>query len=118
MSFKTSFHLSHKIELYIPTTLYDKPITKAVLDRREKTIGRQFSDWFGGATETHSNGYYVAQDGQLIVETIRRVSSFTDSDTLKRYKSAIYAYLKGLANEWRQETLAVELDGILYFIEG
>lgn len=104
--------LAHVVKVYVPSTVYNKEIDSSVYVAR---FGGLLSDLFGGATVTDSVGYYKAQSGELICETVHIVYAFAESLTAESLKSVIDAvnYMK---NELQQECVSVEIDNKLYFI--
>ncbi len=112
-SLKNAFALRHRVTLYVPGTRdVDKAADNSVyVDRVCATL----SELFGGATSTPALGYWVSTERGLIKE--RTTMAFAYAETLNDDNiSAIVDLSEWLKKELGQETIAVEIDGVMYFI--
>jgi len=69
----------NKVSIYVPTTIYDKP-ADMLAAQVAVWVARRLSSLYGGATKTPGIGYYVADNGSLIIEPVHIVSSLYDVD--------------------------------------
>lgn len=104
--------LSHSIKVYVPSTVYNK---KTDTSEYVSRFGGLFSDLFGGATVSDAFGYYRANNGELITESVKLVYAFAEtlsSESLETVLSAVNEMKKTLC----QECISVEIDNQLYFV--
>lgn len=105
--------LKHKIVLYVPSTNYNKKITARQFAVRTKAISLIFASMFGGATIERVSGAYKANSGELISEDINKVIAYTDKP---QHIIDIAKLAKEKAREWKQESIAVETNQGMAFI--
>lgn len=80
-----------------------------------ESVARKFSAEFGGATLTAGQGYFLSASGQLIVENIQILASYTDTvnDSLK---AEIRALADSIKANLRQESIMIEFGDTAEFI--
>ena len=112
------FSLNHKVCITVPSTqgIADK-ITAAEHKARAGIVAGKLSDLFGGATSYKAGGYYRADDGRLIVETVYKVEAYTSDTDLEKNQQDLFTYADQLRREYQQESLLLEIDGVAMFIE-
>lgn len=112
------FTLNHQVTFYTPSTGKDgaKISTRALLNRTQ-AVADLFSQWFGGATIERVKGFYKAQDGRYIVETINKVISFTDDKALDERTAEVIKLAAQYRAAWYQETIGLEIDGRFMLID-
>lgn len=78
-------------------------------------VARYLSEGFGGATEYRAVGYWVSPEGKITREPVRVIESYGDNiDNLQPLLDlAEYVRL-----ELAQGTVAVEINGSMYIIDG
>jgi hypothetical protein len=112
------FKLSRKIAFYIPSTdNKNEPISDGRFDKRANKIARLFASLFGGSTIVNCDGCFVDSDGRLIVERIKRVYSFCDSDSLEQHYDHIVQTAVTNCENWYQQSIAIEIDDTLILVD-
>lgn len=108
----------HKVEVVVPSTRFDKPITEAEHQNFVEQVATKLSQMFGGATAVQAFGsWYSEQAQKLIQEPITVVSSY--SQVLEPdNKAAVIALAEWLARELSQEAVFITIDGVALFITG
>jgi len=109
--------LTEKISIYVPGTIdKDSPAGDVQLEQ-VRHIMASLSGLFGGATTIGGEGAWVDDEGELICEPVRIVSSFTDSATLREKRDNVYALCRQLCNDMSQDCVTLEIDGGMDFID-
>lgn len=108
--------MGNKVTLYVPSTVtVDQPLSQSAADEFVSRSLRLLSELFGGATAITAKGAWVANDGELVVEVVTLVYSFsanlTTDDLVK-----IKAFAETLKAELGQEAIAVEVNDRLLLI--
>ncbi len=112
------FTLNHRIAFYVPSTQgLDGKITRVHHETRTRQVAVILTELFGGATTSRNQGYYKANSGQIVVEDVNIVIAFTSDDTLATGSQKLLQLAQNKAQEWRQESILVEIDGKAYLIE-
>lgn len=97
-----------KVSVYVPsTTNVDNP-DHALSLRVTSKVAKRLSQYFGGATCTDGQGYYVADDGALIVESVHIVSSIVSDDALLVHVDHIDRLARMVKRAMSQESVLVE----------
>lgn len=102
-------NLHYGVKLTIPSTDYATPVDATVFNSRIAEACFEFCKLYGGASATRGGqGYYIAQDGTLIIEETATVSAFCDDWKLEELQPLLDKWKQ----DWKQETLLIEyLDG-------
>lgn len=102
-------NLHYGVKLTIPSTDYATPVDAKVFNSRIAEACFEFCKLYGGAKATRGEtGYYIAQDGSLIVEETASVLALCDDWKL----AELQPLLDKWKQDWKQETLLIEyLDG-------
>lgn len=109
--------LNYYIKFYVPSTEQaNKPIDSVKLSERVDLVARIFAGNFGGATVEDCTGYYTADNGQLIKETIKRVVAFTDPETFSQKIEEVKQLAINARKSWSQESIALETQNGIEFI--
>lgn len=111
---KNIFKLSSKITLYIPATINvsNKINNVKYVDEAAKF----FSTLFGGSTSTPALGYWLSQEKGLIKEKTTLVFAYCNDQDLRNNIDQVIDYCEGLKKELSQESIAIEINGEMYFI--
>lgn len=108
--------LGNKVALYVPSTAdVDQALSESAAKEVVNRSLRLFSDLFGGATAVPASGAWVASDGELVVESVTIVYSFSGeltTDSLTKIK----LFCEALKAELGQEAIALEVNGALVFV--
>ena len=114
---KTPFWADHYITFYIPTRHKDKSAIPIKLHQQLVLATMNFLlSELGGASLTEANGFYV-EDKQLHQENVTLCKSFCKLDALETNNDQIITLANGLAIACDQDSLGVEIDGVLYFFQ-
>ena len=99
--------LTHDVTIIIPVSI--NPTYAGNLIKHTATT---FADLFGGCTITTGQGFYKSNNG-LIIENVTLINS----SCLNLDKSnVIYNLAVDIKAELKQESVAVKIDGKLYFV--
>lgn len=107
--------LSQFVSVYVPGTLG----TAGTLSDEERTrytreTASKLAAKFGGATAIPATGYYIADNGDLVPETVTIVKSFySDNAGAFEFAVEVAAWLK---SELKQELVSVETENGLSFV--
>lgn len=108
---------NYYIKFYVPSTEQgSKPVSDNKLTERVDLVARIFASNFGGATVEDCTGYYTANNGELIKETIKRVVAFTDKETYTTKLEEIKQLAVNSRKAWGQESIALETQSGIDFI--
>lgn len=106
--------LRHKITVYVPATV---DVDKAVDNTAQvDAAAALLSGLFGGATSSPAVGYWLTSSGQLVKEKTTVVFAFADEKALEDGADKVVDFCRNLKEEMRQEAIALEIDGAMYFI--
>lgn len=111
---KNSFSLSHQITVYVPGTVDANTAgdTSAYVHEAATLL----SQCFGGATSTPVRGYWMSEAHGLITEDNNAVFAYAAQSALDEHLDDVVNFAVRMRDELKQETVAVELDGTMYFI--
>ena len=109
-----AFKLSSKLTVYIPATnnVNEKIDNLKHVDQCASLL----SECFGGATSTPALGYWLSTKEGLIKENTTLVFAYCKEEDLQSKLDQIIDYCEGLKEELKQEAIALELNGEMYFI--
>lgn len=106
--------LRHKITVYVPATV---DVDKAVDNSAQvDAAAALLSGLFGGATSSPAVGYWLTSSGQLVKEKTTVVFAFAAEKALEDGAAQVVDFCRNLKEEMRQEAIALEIDGAMYFI--
>ncbi len=114
-NFKNLFKLSSRITIYVPSTIdIDKAIdTTEYVNKTHELL----STCFGGSTETKAVGCWMSPTAGLVKETTTMVFSYCKQEDLEKYIDEVYRWCYTMREELKQDSIAVELNGEMYFVE-
>lgn len=108
--------LKHRISVFVPgTTSVDQPMTATEHKAHVRTALRTLSVLFGGATAQSATGGWVNSQGNLVVETVTEVYSYTSELSIPQLR-AVRQLALSLARECGQEAITVTVDGEMFFL--
>ena len=108
---KNLVKLSHKVTFYVPSQSENFEAVENVTDE----VARTFTDLFGGSTSTSAIGYWTHVDGRLAKESVTLVFSYAEKLTDASI-DAVYNLALSIKARLGQESIAIEINGELYFI--
>ncbi len=118
--FKTPPACTHKLIVYVPSTQgLDTPITPREHESRTKAVAGELSALFGGASITPSEGYYIAESDQEVIEGVKQVATACNWEDLQGEKGlAVSDMVAGIKQAWGQESMAIEVinNSNMYFV--
>ena len=111
---KNLFKLSSRLTVYVPATNNANEIidNKPYVD----TCAALLSDCFGGATSSPALGYWLSASKGLIRENTTIVFAYASEADLQTKLDRVIDYCERLKTELSQESIALELNGEMYFI--
>jgi hypothetical protein len=115
---KKTFHLKVEQAVLVPSTKSgDKPVSKAVMQKRVANVRKYLSKKFGGYTSVKGvGGYYSDDKKKIIKEKVVKVTSFATPQSFKKNKDALLVKLSQLSKKWGQESMGYEHEGDLYYV--
>ena len=107
--------LESKVELYVPgTTDINHTIDTSAYVQRVATL---FCQWFGGASVSKVNGYYIAAStGELVPECTHIVWSFCQTKDLVLHSPSVISLAQDICRELKQESVAVVINGTMSLV--
>ena len=109
---KALFKLSHKVSVYIPSNSQGMGFDNTVQVDRALTF---LASECGGSTSTQAVGCWLSVAGGLVKENVTLVFAYRkDLDTT--FVDKLVDYALNLREELHQESVAVEVDGEMYFV--
>lgn len=109
--------LTNKIAIYVPSTTDGNRPARLAQRREAKRASKYLCTLFGGATATTAQGYYISPEKGLIEERQRVVYAYCTESDRERTTAGIVAYVKRLCRRMRQESVTLEINGEMQFIE-
>ena len=108
------FKLSSKVVVYIPSTTD----INTEIDNTDHVndCASLLSDCFGGATSTQALGYWVSNTAGLVKEKTTMVFAYASESDLNTKIDALIDYCESLNAELKQDAIALEINGEMYFI--
>jgi hypothetical protein len=108
--------LDRKVAIYVPGTVDISKLSPQLAEKMTQRALERFAEMFGGATLLPATGAWMSKDG-LVKEPVQIVYSFTRQDTLKVKVAEVLALARELCEQMRQQSVCLEIDGRLYFVE-
>ena len=105
--------LKNRLAVYVPSTNYNEKVSKKEFEQRTAETASKLCEVCGGATVEKVNGYYKADNGELIKEKINKVIAYFESND---QAEAIKEHAKAIKEAYKQESIAMELNGSMLFI--
>lgn len=85
--------------------------------RRINEVEDFFVSRFGGHTRAAmGSGEFLAKNEKIIKEKIVRIESFCDNKTFRKHREFLRRWLIVKKDEWDQEFLGYEFQGVLYYL--
>ena len=114
-----SNRLPIQIGIIVPSTNFDKKLSKKEYNKRVIQEKKYFSELFGGTTAITEQGGYVASDNKgknakLIEEEGTIVEANTTSKIYKKHKTSIANHIKQKQKDWKQQTIGYSVEGNFY----
>lgn len=111
---KNMFKLSSKITVYVPSTCdIDK---KADTQKYIDNCAALLSESFGGATSCEALGYWVSNSAGLVKEKSTMIFAYCSDVDLQNKIENIIDFCEAMKTELKQDAIALEINGEMYFI--
>lgn len=102
--------LDTRITFYVPSTdNVDNTTSVQEFNNRTQDIAKVLGREFGGFTITDGLGGWVTEQGELVQEAVKLVSSYTDEATAQAKKADLEALAASKRTEWGQEAISLEI---------
>ena len=111
---KNLFKLSSKVTLYIPSTvnINEDIDNRKYIDEAASLLSR----CFGGATSCQTLGYWMSPSAGLVKERTVMVYAYCTDEDLQKHAEEVIDYCERLKKELKQDSIAMEINGEMYFI--
>lgn len=109
-------HLPIECVVYVPSTLFDKRISKREFQKRIKKTAEELVSMFGGCRETTVKGRYRDRRGEIIEEEIAVLTGYGQGDHYLDKREQFLDWLLAKKKEWQQESIGFEFEGDLWYI--
>lgn len=108
------FKLSSKITVYVPSTIN---ISEEIDNTRHvEKIASLLSECFGGSTSSLALGYWTSPSQGLVKENTTIVFAYCNESDLQNNIEKVITECENLKQELKQDAIALELNGEMYFI--
>ena len=108
------FKLSSKVVIYVPsTTDINVTIDNTTFVNNTATM---LSNCFGGATSTVAVGYWNSPTAGLVKEKTTMVFAYASESDLEENIDTVVTFCESLKSELKQDAIALEINGEMYFI--
>ena len=108
------FKLSSKVTVYIPST---KNINEVINNTQYiNQCATLLSECFGGATSTPALGYWMSNTAGLVKENTTMVFAYASDTDLQANIEKVITFCENLKAELKQDAIALEINGEMYFI--
>ena len=108
------FKLSSKITVIVPATInINKEIDNTPYVDRAAAL---LSECFGGATATQTIGYWTSPTAGLVKEKSTTVFAYCKEADLQEKADKVIEFCMELKEELKQDAIAMEINGEMYFI--
>lgn len=108
--------LTHRVAVYVPGTCNVNRPASQLQQQWTDIMLESFSTLFGGGTAVHVHGCYVSASGVPIQEPVNLVFAYCDSAAYASGATAVIDLARSMCRDMGQECVAIEADGVLYFV--
>ena len=114
LELKNYIKLSSKISIYVPAT---EDVNRTIDNKKQVDETAAFlANCFGGSTSSAAVGYWVSNTAGLVRENTTIVFAYASDTALKNHIDDVVQYCFNLKSEMKQESIAIEINGEMYFI--
>lgn len=109
-----TFKLSGKVTIFVPATvnISEKVDNSAQVDAALSLL----SVCFGGATETDAVGAWMSPTAGLVKERTTMVFAYCTTEQLDGSIERLIEFCEQLRDEMKQDAVALEVNGEMYFV--
>jgi len=101
------------VSIIVPSTKYDRRVSKREFSRRIHQTSRFMASAFGGDTTVLAHGGYVSKSGKEIEENVANVNASMTRKQFKKNKHKMTRFIKDMRKKWKQETIAYKVESDL-----
>lgn len=111
---KNMFKLSSKVTVYVPSTMN---ITETIDNTKYvDACATLLANCFGGATSTNTLGYWTSPTAGLVKEKSTMVFAYCTTEQAEEHMDKVYQFCLNMKAELKQDAIALEYNGEMYFI--
>ena len=111
---KNMIELSSRMTIYIPSTVN---INQEIDNTQHvEEAAAMLAGFFGGATSTDAAGYWLSNSAGLVREKSTMIFAYCSEADLEKHIDHVVEYCEKLKAELKQDAIALELNGKMYFI--
>ena len=108
---------NRSIVIYVPTTEFDKKISKSKIRKRVSDTVSKLNVLFGGTTRVLGTGSWTEpKSGKNIEENVIMVETMTTDKKIRELKSKLKEWISKKKNEWKQHSLSIEYEEDMWWI--
>lgn len=111
---KRLIKLSSHVRVFVPSTINVNESTDNTIYVNE--VQKSLVECFGGATIYNAFGAWQSLNTGIVNEKITIVESYTTTQILNEKIDTVITLCEKLKNDMHQESIALEINGELYFI--
>lgn len=109
--------LQHHVSIYVPGTVGNQSAVPAQYFQAE-LLARQLTNYFGGATAVKGTGYYRNSGDEHVREPVIIVTAYMTAEQWLEHSAKVWVAVRDIGSTMLQESVAVEVDGVLYLVTG
>ena len=110
--------LKYQIALYIPSTKEKSEEISHDEMRKRVIAGEKFlANLFGGFSAVEVQGGYSTTDKGVVKEDVTRITAFAAKENFEEKFNRLLAQIKAWCSEWSQESMGLEFENELYYID-
>lgn len=98
-----------QLAIIVPSTEYDKKISREEHEKRIRETRTFLSETFGGDTSITAKGGYT-KEGKLISEEVVIVETYTNKKEYQKNKQKIESYIREKQKEWEQYSIGYQFE--------
>lgn len=111
---KNMIELSSRMTIYIPSTVNINQEIDNI--KHVEEAAAMLAGFFGGATSTDAAGYWLSNSAGLVREKSTMIFAYCSEADLEKHIDHVVEYCEKLKVELKQDAIALELNGKMYFI--
>ena len=109
-----STKLRYQVQIFVPSTKFDKTVKPAIYNKRIKETETFLSKEFGGDTSIRAKGGYIFADkknkDKLVTEDVTIVEGSMSKEEYVKKKPKIEKFIKTKQKEWKQESIGYKFE--------
>jgi len=101
------------VSILVPSTRYDRRVSRKEFSKRVHETSRFMAKAFGGDTTILAHGGYISGSGKEITEDVANVNASMTQSQFEDNKHKLALFIKEKLKEWKQETIAYKVENDL-----